>query len=149
MKAIVQRVSQASVTVEGRAVGEIGPGLLALVAAHKDDTEQNAKKLAGRIANLRIFNDADGKMNLSLAQANHHSPAAAVLAVSNFTVLGDTTQRRPSFVAAASYERGKELFEAFVSALRALGVPTETGTFGADMKVALTNDGPVTVIVEA
>jgi D-tyrosyl-tRNA(Tyr) deacylase len=160
MKAIVQRVSLASVSVDGETVGEIGPGLLVLVAAHKDDTEQNAKKLAERIANLRIFNDADGKMNLSLSQVSPEARATTgrppddhqpthLLAVPNFTVLGDTTQRRPSFVAAAPYERGEELFDAFVTALRALGVPTETGRFGADMKVALTNDGPVTVIVEA
>jgi D-tyrosyl-tRNA(Tyr) deacylase len=147
MKAIVQRVSSASVTVDGKTVAEIGPGLLVLVAAHKDDAEANANKLADRIANLRIFNDASGKMNVSLSQASHPSPS--LLAVPNFTVLGDTTQRRPSFVAAAPYEKGEELFDAFVSALRALGANTQTGRFGADMKVSLTNDGPVTVVVEA
>ncbi|MEX2244166.1 MAG: D-aminoacyl-tRNA deacylase [Fimbriimonadaceae bacterium] len=149
MKSIVQRVSQASVSVDGETVGEIGPGLLVLVAAHKDDTEQNAKKLAERIANLRVFNDTDGKLNLPLVQLSDHRTPHSILAVPNFTVLGDTTQRRPSFVAAATYERGEQLFDDFVTALRSLGVATETGRFGADMKVALTNDGPVTVIVEA
>lgn len=179
MRAVVQRVTSARVEVDGKTVGEIGPGLLVLVAAHRNDTEANAKKLADRIANLRIFNDADGKMNLPIppptapnekgaidATGDRHSePVEArtiadpdhsprithhsILAVSNFTVLGDTTQRRPSFVAAAPYEQGEELFNAFVAALRSQGIETRTGVFGADMKVALTNDGPVTVIVEA
>lgn len=142
MRAIVQRVSRARVTVDGQVVGEIGTGLLALVGAHKDDTEQNAKKLADRVAGLRVFNDADGKMNLALPQP------AAVLAVSNFTVYGDPSQRRPSFTSAAPYERGKELFEAFLADLKALGVHVEAGVFGADMQVELTNDGPVTLVVD-
>jgi D-tyrosyl-tRNA(Tyr) deacylase len=142
VRAIVQRVSSALVSVEGKVVGEIGTGLLALVGAHKDDTEQNAKKLADRVAGLRIFNDADGKMNLPLPQT------AAVLAVSNFTVYGDPSQRRPSFTAAASYEHGQELFDLFVDELKRLGVKTETGVFGADMQVELTNDGPVTLLVD-
>ncbi len=153
MRAIVQRVSQAKVTVDGDTVGEIGPGLLVLVGAHKDDTEENARKLADRVVGLRIFNDADGKMNLNLEAIIQHTAlstlhSSGVLAVSNFTVYGDVSQRRPSFVAAAPYERGEELFDAFVAALRALGVHTQTGTFGADMKVTLTNDGPVTIVVD-
>jgi D-tyrosyl-tRNA(Tyr) deacylase len=145
VRAVVQRVSHASVVVDGATVGHLETGLLVLVAAHKDDTDASAVKLADRVANLRIFNDGEGKMNLNLTDAG----ASGVLAVSNFTVLGDTTQRRPSFVAAAPYERGEELFEEFVAALRKQGISVETGVFGADMKVALTNDGPVTVIVEA
>ncbi len=162
MRAVVQRVSSASVAVDGKVVGEIGPGLLVLVGAHKDDTEENAKRLADRIAGMRIFNDFDGKMNLNLADASVGSPSpptpsppegrggpdSGVLAVSNFTVYGDVSQRRPSFVAAAPYERGEELFGAFVAALRTLGVHTQTGVFGADMKVTLTNDGPVTLVVD-
>lgn len=161
MRAIVQRVSHAKVAIEGRTVAEIGTGLLALVGAHKDDTEHNAKKLADRVAGLRIFNDPDGKMNLSLFQlrndqattrrpsGDHPTTLPSILAVSNFTVYGDPSQRRPSFTAAAPYDRGRELFDAFVQAVRDLGVPTQTGTFGADMQVELTNDGPVTLVVDA
>lgn len=151
------------VSVEGKVVGEIGTGLLALVGAHKDDTEQNAKKLADRVAGLRIFNDADGKMNLSISslplplrEAEGEGAGGgglrrppAVLAVSNFTVYGDPSQRRPSFTAAAPYDRGEELYNAFVQELRSLDVRVETGVFGADMQVELTNDGPVTLVVDA
>jgi len=118
---------------------------LLLVGAHKDDTEKNAEKLADRIAGLRIFGDAEGKMNLSLTDAG----ADGVLAVSNFTVYGDALKsRRPSFVASAGYEDAQRLFDHFVNALRAKDVKTETGTFGAMMDVQLTNDGPVTLIVD-
>ena len=139
----MQRVSEASVSVDGAVVGAIGRGLLVLVAAGREDTEVSARKLAERVVNLRIFNDAAGKMNVALLDVG-----GSVLAVSNFTVYGDTAQRRPSFVAAAPYERGQELFDCFVSSVRALGVCVETGEFGADMKVSLVNDGPVTVVVE-
>lgn len=148
MKAVVQRVSSAEVRVDGEIVGAIGTGLLALVAAHRDDTGLSAAKMADRVAGLRIFNDAEGKMNLSLRdlppQAN-----PAVLAVSNFTVYGETAKnRRPSFIESAPYARGEELFAAFVHALKDLGLKVEQGVFGADMKVSLVNDGPVTVILE-
>ncbi len=144
MKAIVQRVSEASVSVDGEIVGRCRTGLLVLAAAHKDDTEANADKMADRIRGLRIFNDADGKMNLSLADIQ-----GEVLAVSNFTVYGDTSKgRRPSFIESAPYDRGEQIFNRFVSALKNLGITVETGVFGANMQVALTNDGPVTVIVE-
>lgn len=153
MRAVVQRASQAKVTVAGSTVGEIGVGLLVLVAAHKDDTGKNAQKLAERVANLRIFNDAEGKMNLALAPlpSGEERPGVrgSVLVVSNFTVLGDASQRRPSFVAAAPFDQGKDLYEAFVEALKALVPNVQTGTYGADMKVELTNDGPVTLIVDA
>ena len=145
MRAVVQRVRSASVSVNGSVVGSCGKGLLLLVGAHKDDTEKDAEKLADRIAGLRIFGDAEGKMNLSLADAG----ADGVLAVSNFTVYGDALKsRRPSFVASAGYEDAQRLFDHFVTALRAKDVKVETGTFGAMMDVQLTNDGPVTIVID-
>ncbi|MEQ1821988.1 MAG: D-aminoacyl-tRNA deacylase [Fimbriimonadaceae bacterium] len=144
MKAIVQRVSSASVQVNGNVIGQCGVGLLVLVAAHKDDGVANAEKMADRIKGLRIFNDSEGKMNLSLAEV-----AGEVLAVSNFTVYGETAKgRRPSFVESAHFDHGELMFNRFVTALRNLGVRVETGEFGANMLVSLVNDGPVTVIVE-
>ncbi len=144
MRAIVQRVSRASVTVEGAVVGRCDRGFLLLVAAHKDDSEQEAAKLAEKIVNLRIFSDGEGKMNLSLPDVG-----GSVLAVSNFTVYGDASkQRRPSFMQAAGFERGKELFDSFVERLRARDIDVETGVFGAHMEVDLLNDGPVTLIVD-
>ena len=142
MKAVVQRVSRASVSVNGSVVGRCEIGLLALVAAHKDDTEKEAAKLAEKLGTLRIFNDSDGKMNLALGEVG-----GSVLAVSNFTVYGDAAkQRRPSFTEAAAFDRGKKLFDAFVEKLRASGIHVETGIFGAHMNVELLNDGPVTLI---
>ncbi|HWA84401.1 MAG TPA: D-aminoacyl-tRNA deacylase [Fimbriimonadaceae bacterium] len=146
MRAVVQRVSRASVTVDGEVVGRCGQGLLVLVAAHRDDTEREAAKLADRVAKLRIFNDGEGKMNLALGDL---VPPGSVLAVSNFTVYGETAKnRRPSFIESAPYEAGKELYESFLAALRGMGIHVETGIFGAHMDVELVNDGPVTVIVE-
>jgi D-aminoacyl-tRNA deacylase len=128
VKAIVQRVTSASVEV----------------AAHKVDTDSNADKMADRIKNLRIFNDAEGKMNLSLSEVQ-----GEVLAVSNFTVYGETAKgRRPSFIESAPYDQGELLFNRFVASLKAIEVKVETGVFGANMQVSLVNDGPVTVIVE-
>lgn len=154
MRAIVQRVSAATVTVDGREVGRCGEGLALLVAVHKDDTEANANKLAEKIANLRVFNDADGKMNLGIRDfpadpGSPHKFDRDVLAVSNFTVYGDTRNRRPSFIDSASYELGERLFDHFIQTLRGLEIQVQTGVFGADMHVSLINDGPVTVIVEA
>ncbi len=144
MRAVVQRVLSAAVEVDGTKVGEIGTGLLVLVGAHKDDTDANAKKLADRIACMRVFNDAEGKMNLPLADSD------GVLVVSNFTVYGDANaSRRPSFAPAAPYGLGEKLYGSFVRALRERGLNVETGMFGADMKVSLVNDGPVTIIVDA
>lgn len=144
MRAVVQRVSSASVSVDGKVVGSCGVGLLLLVAAHREDTESNAAKLADRVKGLRIFNDGEGKMNLALADVG-----GSVLAVSNFTVYGETSKnRRPSFISSAPYEEGERLFDAFVASLRGLGVEVQTGIFGAHMDVSLVNDGPVTVIVE-
>jgi D-tyrosyl-tRNA(Tyr) deacylase len=146
MRAVVQRVSRASVTVDGELVGSCGQGLLVLVAAHRDDTEQNAAKMADRVAKLRIFNDHEGKMNLALADLD---PPGSVLAVSNFTIYGETAKnRRPSFIESAPYDRGQELYEAFITSLRSLGIHTETGAFGAHMDVEMVNDGPVTVILD-
>jgi len=147
MRAVVQRVSSASVTVDGQVVGKCGSGLLVLVAAHRDDTERDAAKMADRVAKLRIFNDAEGKMNLALGDLD---PRGSVLAVSNFTVYGETAKnRRPSFIESAPYDRGNELYESFLSSLRELGIHVETGVFGAHMDVELVNDGPVTVILDA
>lgn len=144
MRAIVQRVSSAVVVVDGATVGGCEKGLLVLVAAHREDTPERARKMADKIQGLRIFNDADGKMNLALGDVG-----GSVLAVSNFTVYGETTKnRRPSFIESAPYAEGEILFNAMVDELRARGVNVETGVFGADMKVSLVNDGPVTVIVE-
>lgn len=144
MRAVVQRVSSASVSVDGKVVGSCGVGLLVLVAAHREDTESNAAKLADRVKGLRIFNDGEGKMNLALTDVG-----GSVLAVSNFTVYGETSKnRRPSFISSAPYEEGERLFDAFVASLRGLGIEVQTGIFGAHMDVSLVNDGPVTVIVE-
>jgi len=145
MRAIVQRVTRASVRdKDGDHFACIDEGLLLLVGVHKDDTDAEAKRLADKIANLRVFNDSDGKMNISLLD----SPGHDALAVSNFTVYGDTKKsRRPSFTESAPYDRGRELFDRFVSHLRSLGFKVPTGVFGADMAVELVNDGPVTVVV--
>ncbi len=152
MRAVVQRVSWARVTVEGRVVGSCGPGFLVLVAAGREDTESEARKLADRVVGMRVFPDAEGKMNLNLRDFEADKGglnAANVLAVSNFTVYGDATQRRPSFTAAAGYETGKALFETFVAELGRLGARVATGAFGEHMGVELLNDGPVTLVAEA
>ena len=133
-------------TVDGAETGRCELGLLLLVGVHRDDTEADAAKLAKKLANVRLFNDAQGKINLSLLDL---AGAGSVLAISNFTVYGDTQKnRRPSFVESAPFERGRELFDLFVAQLRGCGLHVETGTFGAHMEVALVNDGPVTVIVD-
>lgn len=145
MRAVVQRVSEAFVNVDGATVGRCGVGLMVLVAAHREDTEANADKLADRVAGLRIFGDAEGKMNLSLSDVE-----GSVLAISNFTLYGDAMKsRRPSFIESAAYADGERLFEAFVFSLQKRGVPVETGVFGAHMEVSLVNDGPVTIVLDA
>lgn len=143
MRAVVQRVSSAAVGVGERLVCQMGLGLVALVGVHRGDTVEDAQKLADRIHGMRVFNDADGKINLALSAVE-----GEVLAVSNFTVYGDASQRRPSFTESAGYEKGLELFERFVAELRKLGVVVYTGEFGADMRVAICNEGPVTLVVE-
>ncbi len=148
MRAIIQRVTRGTVTVGDRLVGKCGKGFVLLVGAHKDDSEANAKKLAEKISTLRIFNDEAGKMNIALADLPPQEDAQ-ILAISNFTVYGDASgQRRPSFVQAAPYQEGERLFHVFVDQLRNLGIQTETGEFGADMRVELVNDGPVTLILD-
>ena len=145
MKAVVQRVSRASVTVDGHVTGAIGRGLLILLGVGKSDTRQSADYLAAKITGLRIFPDENGKMNLSLLDIN-----GSILAVSQFTLYGDCRKgRRPSFDAAAPPEQAKALYEYFVAHLRQIQVPVETGVFQAHMDVELLNDGPVTLIVES
>jgi len=145
MRAVVQRVSWGRVVVDGRTTGEIGPGLVVLVAVGRDDEAATASTMAEKVVNLRIFNDEQGKMNRSLTDTG-----GAVLAISQFTLYGDARgQRRPSFISAAPPEKGKELYEEFVRALKALGVRVETGVFQAHMAVELTNDGPVTILLDS
>jgi D-tyrosyl-tRNA(Tyr) deacylase len=144
MRALVQRVTEARVRVDDAVLGEIGPGLCLLVGVTHDDSAATADKLAGKVWNLRIFDDADGVMNLSLPDAG-----GAVLVVSQFTLYGDTRKgRRPSWTAAAPPELAEPLVEAFASALHELGVTVATGRFGAYMQVELVNDGPVTLFLE-
>jgi D-tyrosyl-tRNA(Tyr) deacylase len=145
MRAVVQRVSRARVTIDGQSVGEIGSGLLILLGVTHTDSAEAAAWLADKIIGLRIFNDADGKMNRSVADEG-----GGVLVVSQFTLYGDCRKgRRPSFIGAAGPEIAVPLYEAFVNAVRALGVPVATGRFGAMMQVELVNDGPVTVILDS
>ena len=141
MRAVVQRVSRASVTVEGAVVGEIGAGLLVLLGITHDDGEAEAALLAKKIAGLRVFEDNGGKMNLALADVG-----GAVLAVSQFTLYGDVRKgRRPSFTGAARPEQAEPLYRRFCQALAAEGVPVAEGIFQAHMAVSLVNDGPVTL----
>ena len=145
MRAVVQRVSRASVVVEGRVVGEIAAGLVVLVGVGRGDTAASAAYLAEKVAHLRIFDDDEGKMNRSLIETG-----GAALVVSQFTLYGDARgQRRPSFVGAAPPGEGKRLYEEFVRALGALGVRVETGVFQARMQVELANEGPVTVLLDS
>jgi D-tyrosyl-tRNA(Tyr) deacylase len=145
MRAVVQRVRRARVVIEGEVAGEIGVGLLILLGVAHSDSEAEARWLAEKIALLRIFGDADGKMNRDVTEAG-----GAVLVVSQFTLYGDCRKgRRPSFIDAAPPTIAVPLYEAFVIAIKALGVRVETGRFGADMQVELVNDGPVTLIVES
>lgn len=144
MRALVQRVSEARVRVDGEIIGEIGSGVLALIGVTHDDTPEQASKLADKIANLRIFTDDEDKMNLSVLDT-----AGSVLAVSQFTLYGDTRKgRRPAYVDAARPEVAEPLCDAVIAALREHGLSVETGRFRADMKVELINDGPVTLSIE-
>ena len=144
MRALVQRVSRARVTVDGEIVGEIGAGLCVLVGVTHSDDEATARKVAERIVNLRVLADADGVMNRSVADVG-----AEVLVVSQFTLYGDTSKgRRPSWLAAAPPEVAEPLVDAVVAALRELGTTVATGRFRTTMAVELVNDGPVTVLLE-
>jgi len=140
MRALVQRVSEASVTVDGTVAGAIGPGLLVLVCAMRGDTEARSTWLARKLVNLRIFRDEEGRMNRSLLDTGGQA-----LVVSQFTLAAETKGNRPGFSTAAAPDEGRRLYEHFSEALRAHGVATANGIFAADMKVALVNDGPVTI----
>jgi D-tyrosyl-tRNA(Tyr) deacylase len=145
MKAVIQRVSTARVDIAGTTVGAIGAGVLVLLGVEKGDGESDAAWLADKIATLRIFEDAAGKMNLSLQDVD-----GEVLAVSQFTLAGNCAKgRRPSFTTARDPEEANRLYEFFVSRLRGEGVPVATGVFQATMQVHLTNEGPVTFILES
>lgn len=145
MRALLQRVTHASVTVDDQLIGRTGPGLLILICAMQGDTEAQADHLAAKIAKLRIFKDDAGKMNRSLRDIE-----GSALVVSQFTLAADTSRgNRPGFSTAASPDEGKRLYEYFAAQLAAEGIPVETGAFGADMKVELLNDGPVTIWMDA
>jgi D-tyrosyl-tRNA(Tyr) deacylase len=145
MRAVVQRVSRAEVSVKCRKVGEIGTGMLVLVAAERDDGQEQVMWMAEKLAGLRIFSDDQGKMNLSLAQVG-----GAMLIVSQFTLYGDCRKgKRPSYAAAAPPEEAEALYRSFIEAVRTLGISVQEGVFGAMMEVELVNDGPVTLIVDS
>jgi len=145
VRVVIQRVSRASVAVDGEKIAEIGPGLLLLVGVAAADNEAEARKLAIKCAEMRIFSDDDGRFNLSLLDV-----AGAALVVSQFTLLADVRRgRRPSFEEAARPENAQPIFDAFVEELAGLGVAAETGRFGAKMQVTLINEGPVTIILDS
>ena len=145
MRAVLQRVTRASVRVEGETVGEIAAGLLVLLGIARDDTTQDARYLLEKIAGLRIFEDAQGRMNLSVTETG-----GALLIVSQFTLYGDTRRgRRPSWIEAAAPEAAAPLYEFFVSEARKMLARIETGSFGSMMEVELVNDGPVTIMLDS
>jgi D-tyrosyl-tRNA(Tyr) deacylase len=145
MRAVVQRVSRASVSVDGRVTGEIQAGMVVLLAVGHGDTPVTASDMAAKIVHLRIFDDEHGKMNRSL-----HDTGGSVLAISQFTLYGDVRRgRRPGFDQAAPPELATALYEEFVRALRAVGAPTETGIFQARMTVEIVNEGPVTILLDS
>ena len=144
MRALLQRVSEAKVEVDGDLIGQCGKGLMILACAMQGDSEEQAEKLAAKISKLRIFKDDDGKMNRSITDIG-----GSILVVSQFTLAADTSRgNRPGFSTAAAPADGERLYLHFAQALRDLGLPVETGQFGADMKVSLVNDGPVTISME-
>ncbi len=145
MRVVLQRVSCAAVRVNGEVVGQIGPGLLALVGVAEGDDAETVDKVAAKVAGLRIFADADGRFNESVAEIG-----GGVLVVSQFTLISDVRKgRRPSFTGAARPEQAKPLVERFAAQLAAAGVPTASGRFGAMMEVELVNDGPFTVVIDS
>jgi D-aminoacyl-tRNA deacylase len=145
MRAVLQRVTRASVRVGGETVGRIGPGLVVLLGVARDDTEADALYLVEKVLNLRVFEDAEGRMNLPLAGAG-----GALLAVSQFTLYGDARKgRRPSWFDAAPPELARPLYEFFIAEARARGARVETGSFQAMMEVELVNDGPVTILLDS
>jgi D-tyrosyl-tRNA(Tyr) deacylase len=145
MRAVLQRVTRASVRVGGETVGEIGAGLVVLLGVARDDAEQDARYLVEKIANLRIFDDAEGRMNVSVAEST-----GALLVVSQFTLYGDARRgRRPSWFDAAPPAEAERLYEFFVAAARGAGLAVETGSFQKMMEVELVNDGPVTILLDS
>jgi D-aminoacyl-tRNA deacylase len=145
LRALIQRVSSASVSVDGQIVGRIGTGLVVLLGVHRSDQDQTATKLAGKVARLRVFGGQDGRMDRSLLDAG-----GAALCISQFTLYGDTRRGlRPSFTDAAEGAPAERLYRTFCDELRGHGVPVETGRFAAMMSVSLVNEGPVTLLVEA
>lgn len=146
MRAVIQRVSEARVTIDGAAVGEIGQGFVVLLGIHEEDGPEDVSYLVRKISMMRVFEDYEGKMNRSLASL---ADGGAILSISQFTLYADTKKgNRPSFVKAARPEVAIPLYEAFNEQLREAGLTVATGEFGADMKVALVNDGPVTIIID-
>ena len=144
MRAVVQRVSRGEVRVDGRATGAVGRGFVVLLGVAREDTEEDARAMADKVAALRVFEDTAGKMNLALAEVG-----GGVLVVSQFTLLGDARKgNRPSFVEAAPPERANALYECFCAALREKGLAVGTGVFRATMEVELVNDGPVTILLD-
>lgn len=145
MRCVIQRVTQASVTSEGEETGRIGKGFMVLIGVCAEDTDKDVKYMADKVPNLRVFEDENGKMNLSLKDVG-----GAMLAVSQFTLYGDARGgRRPSFIAAARPEAANTLYEQLVEAWRAQGIQVETGRFQTDMQVSLVNDGPVTILMDS
>ena len=145
MRCVIQRVTEASVTVEGEVIGQIGRGFMVLIGVSAEDTDKDLKYMADKVPNLRIFEDEQGKMNLSLKDVG-----GAILAVSQFTLYGDARgSRRPSFIQAARPEQANALYEQLVAAWRAQGLTVETGRFRAEMQVSLINDGPVTILMDS
>ena len=145
MRCVIQRVTEASVTIDGEVVGRCGRGFLVLIGVHVDDTAADLKYMAEKVPNLRVFEDAAGKMNLSIRDVG-----GEILAVSQFTLYGDARGgRRPSFITAARPDKADPMYEELVAAWSAQGIHVETGRFGADMKVALVNDGPVTILMDS
>lgn len=146
MRAVIQRVSEAKVVVEEKTVGEIGPGLLILLGIRENDSEEDVRYLVQKIPSLRIFNDEEGKMNISVMDNN-----GGILVISQFTLYGQTKKgNRPSFITAARPEQAIPLYELFNESLtEALNIKVEKGIFGADMKVHLVNDGPVTIFIDS
>jgi D-tyrosyl-tRNA(Tyr) deacylase len=144
MKAVVTRVTSATVTIDGAVNGQIGRGYLVLLGVGPEDTEQTAEKLAEKICNLRIFEDENGKMNLNLEKAGRNE----VLVISQFTLFADCRSRRPAFIRAARPDTAIPLYERVIEGLRAHSLHVETGVFGADMQVISQNDGPVTILLD-
>lgn len=145
MRCVVQRVTEASVTVNGETVGAVGPGLMVLIGVSAEDTDADLKYMAEKVPNLRIFDDENGVMNRSVLDVG-----GSILAVSQFTLYGDARGgRRPSYIRAAKPDEANALYERLVAAWRAKGIHVETGRFRTDMKVSLVNDGPVTILIDS